>query len=325
MLYILPWEPWRVDNCNCHFCCSHSADWCVCLWCFTLFCVIKGGNFSMMLKVSTLCKLVSVNQEEVFLFSFGLWFPTIRRSSLRERSHAATWWPQSVTATVEEPEVTRSDGDGPVFSWKTFLLLKKKKVHIHSLCTLHSGLQKFQMHEPSKPIRDWFLLLVSPFSHILGSFLLVTSAPLTGSPPVSMRNCQSWLSLVEHISMGVCKCVRAALSSLSPRENRATPPSIPLFLSPPSPSLPPLCFDPPLQPRWRDDREEEEREGGERGERDDRAKRRRERDDSSSTSVEDWKRGKGKRRVLFWWWASLHGGGHGYTFHTQKLLVFTLL
>lgn len=71
---------------------------------------------------------------------------------------------------------------------------------------------------------------------------------------------------------------------------------------PPHPSIllphlppPPLGFDPPLQPRWKDDRAREERVVRE-GER-------RERDDSFSTSVEDWERvcerGEKERRVLF--------------------------
>lgn len=81
---------------------------------------------------------------------------------------------------------------------------------------------------------------------------------------------------------GFCMCVRASLSSRSPRENRNTPPphhpSIPLPHLPP----PPLGFDPPLQPRWKDDRAREERAVRE-GEK-------RERDDSFSTSVEDWER-----------------------------------
>lgn len=105
-------------------------------------------------------------------------------------------------------------------------------------------------------------------------------------------------------------CVRATLSSLSPRENRNTPP--------------PLGFDPPLQPRWKDDRAREERVVRE-GER-------RERDDSSSTSVEDWgrererERGKEESAILMMsfspWeeeeetYAASRGAGAGLSMHT---------
>lgn len=75
-------------------------------------------------------------------------------------------------------------------------------------------------------------------------------------------------------------CQSYPVLCFTPRKQKYSP-SILLFLSPHLP-LPPLGFDPPLQPRWKDDRVREawvDREG-----------ERRERDDSFSTSVEDWER-----------------------------------
>lgn len=105
--------------------------------------------------------------------------------------------------------------------------------------------------------------------------------------------------------MGICKCVRATLSSLSPRENRNTPPQS--CSSSPHLPPPPLGFDPPLQPRWND---RVRREGGERGEKE------------MTAPQQVWRIGKEgererrrkKRRVLFWWWASHHWGTEDETY-----------
>lgn len=135
----------------------------------------------------------------------------------------------------------------------------------------------------------------------------------------------SALLIAANFGGGLYVCQSHPVLSFTPRKQKY-PPSILRPPTPPHLPPPPLGFDPPLQPRWKDDREREEkvvREG-----------ERRERDDSSSTSVEDWGREgekERKRRVLFWWWASHHGGrrrrraasrgaGAGLSMHT--LAVF---
>lgn len=147
-----------------------------------------------------------------------------------------------------------------------------------------------QMHMPSRSIMRVILVarvtFLTCFPVFRGGYIS-SSYWLIISERVWLRNCQSW---VEHISMGVCKvCQSHPVLSFTPRKQSYSPlhPTLPLPHLPP----PPLSFDPPLQPRWWDDREREERVAREGGER-------KERDDSSSTSVEDWKRGKERSAVL---------------------------
>lgn len=129
-------------------------------------------------------------------------------------------------------------------------------------------------------------------------------------------------------------CHTATLSSVSPRKTEI----LPLHLEaphPPSPPLPPAAFDPPLQPRWKDDRLREkrvERKGG-----------RRERHDSTSARVEhrgkrrEAKSGKEARAILMMslslWeeaeeeaYAASKGAGAGLSMQTSllKLTLFTL-
>ncbi len=70
-----------------------------------------------------------------------------------------------------------------------------------------------------------------------------------------------------YVQLALYVCHRATVSSLSPRKNRNSPSSScssPLYTS----HLPPssLVFDPPLQPRWKDDRVRKEKVERERGE-----------------------------------------------------------
>lgn len=123
---------------------------------------------------------------------------------------------------------------------------------------------------------------------------------------------------------GLYVCHRATLSSLSPRKNRNTPSSS-CYPPPPHLSPPPLGFDPPLHPRWKDDRarkERAEREG-----------ERRKRDDSSSTSVvhreRESERGKDESAILMMslspWekeetYAASRGVGAGLSMHMLTAL-----
>lgn len=123
------------------------------------------------------------------------------------------------------------------------------------------------MHMPSRSIMGVVLVarvtFLTCFPVFRGGYIS-SSYWLIISERVWLRNCQSW---VEHISMGVCKvCQSHPVLSFTPRKQSYSPlhPTLPL------PHLPPplLSFDPPLQPRWRDDREgRESGEGGGREER----------------------------------------------------------
>lgn len=80
--------------------------------------------------------------------------------------------------------------------------------------------------------------------------------------------------------MGVCICVRATLSSLSPRENSNTPPPS----CPPTPSISLHLHSALIRPCSQAGKMTE------RGKRKWLGRERGEKDDSSSTSVEDWER-----------------------------------
>lgn len=68
----------------------------------------------------------------------------------------------------------------------------------------------------------------------------------------------SALRIEAYFGGGLYVCLRAILSSLSPRKTEILPLHPALTPSPPYLPPPPPGFDPPLQPRWKDDRARKE-------------------------------------------------------------------
>lgn len=137
---------------------------------------------------------------------------------------------------------------------------------------------------------------------------------------------------------GVCKCVRAALSSRSPRENRAStsppPPCVPLFRIPP----PPRSSSPPISLRLRSalirpcSHAGEMTEGGREGGR----KRRHSREggEKEMTGLQQvWRIGSegevgGSAPLMMSlspWGRRRLASPHENTFYAQKLFLFALL
>lgn len=278
----------------------------------------KSENFPLFEKRGL--KTRSTKTYSPFFLLLALFSP--RRWGICNRTcNNATWWEKLRTASDSSQKA-----GGDVSSWtlprvflensntsrvSKFTHMNRARTHLHSCRVFPRACTRPE---------DCFLLIVPPFSNVLPSFTVSIS-------------CSNWLSISAREEVSVtsflsgtyfnggfvsvseppCPLVHPEKTELlpphpQPASHSSLSPSTPLFLAPHLPP-PPLGFDPPLQPRWRDDRGRE-----------------RERERDGIVGKEERKRWQvfnkcgglearerwGGGRVLLWWWASHHGGGGGW-------------